>query len=158
MGRSYWTFGPTKGRGMSYITWGPSASQEGLCFRELVLMGNEGHCRVPRQDRSASSLHQEAHSTFFHKSESIDLSIHTQHNNCFLMKLVEKFCTPYRKLRLHDVRLTGVYREALLILKNVVFWNVTSCGSCKNRRFGGKYRHHHHGDMNWRARINVSSN
>jgi hypothetical protein len=24
-------------------------------------------------------------------------------------------------------------------MKNVVFWDVTPCGSCKNRRFGGKY-------------------
>jgi hypothetical protein len=24
-----------------------------------------------------------------------------------------------------------------MTLKNAVFWEVTSCGSCKNRRFGG---------------------
>jgi hypothetical protein len=24
-------------------------------------------------------------------------------------------------------------------MKNAVFWDVTPCGSCKNRRFGGKY-------------------
>jgi hypothetical protein len=28
-------------------------------------------------------------------------------------------------------------------MKNVVFWYVAPCGSCKNRRFGGKYRLHH---------------
>jgi hypothetical protein len=27
-------------------------------------------------------------------------------------------------------------------MKNAVFWDVTSCGSCKNRRFGGAYRLH----------------
>jgi hypothetical protein len=27
-------------------------------------------------------------------------------------------------------------------MKNAVFWNGTSCGSCKNRRFGGTYRLH----------------
>jgi hypothetical protein len=27
-------------------------------------------------------------------------------------------------------------------IKNSVFWNVTPCGSCKNRRFGGTYRFH----------------
>jgi hypothetical protein len=27
-------------------------------------------------------------------------------------------------------------------MKNVVFWDVTPCGSCKNRHFGGKHRHH----------------
>jgi hypothetical protein len=26
-------------------------------------------------------------------------------------------------------------------LKNGVFWDVMSCGSCKNRRFGGTYLH-----------------
>jgi hypothetical protein len=25
----------------------------------------------------------------------------------------------------------------MTVLKNVVFWDVTPCGSCKNRRFGG---------------------
>jgi hypothetical protein len=29
---------------------------------------------------------------------------------------------------------------------NFVFWDVTPCGSCKNRRFGGTYRLHHQGD------------
>jgi hypothetical protein len=32
--------------------------------------------------------------------------------------------------------------------KNGVFWNVTQCGSCKNRRFGGTWRHLHQGDKN----------
>jgi hypothetical protein len=27
--------------------------------------------------------------------------------------------------------------ETLLSAKNCVFWDVTPCGSCKNRRFGG---------------------
>jgi hypothetical protein len=27
-------------------------------------------------------------------------------------------------------------------MKNAVTWNVTPCGSCKNRRFGESYRHH----------------
>jgi hypothetical protein len=30
--------------------------------------------------------------------------------------------------------------QTIKIVKNAVFWNVTSCGSCKNRRFGGTYR------------------
>jgi hypothetical protein len=30
--------------------------------------------------------------------------------------------------------------------KNAVFWNVTPCGSCKNRRFRGTCRLHHQGD------------
>jgi hypothetical protein len=31
-------------------------------------------------------------------------------------------------------------------LKNGVFWVVTPCGSCKNRRFGGTWRLLHQGD------------
>jgi hypothetical protein len=30
-------------------------------------------------------------------------------------------------------------------MKNAVFWDVTPCGFCKNRRFGGIYRLHHQG-------------
>jgi hypothetical protein len=41
-------------------------------------------------------------------------------------------------------------------MKNAVFCDITPCGSCKNRRFGGTYRHHH-GDKNRRART-VRSN
>jgi hypothetical protein len=33
-------------------------------------------------------------------------------------------------------------------LKNGVFWDVTPCGSCKNRRFGGTYHLLHQGDKN----------
>jgi hypothetical protein len=28
-------------------------------------------------------------------------------------------------------------------MKNAVYWDVTACGSCKNRRFKGVYRFHH---------------
>jgi hypothetical protein len=42
-------------------------------------------------------------------------------------------------------------------MKNVIFWDVTPCGSCKNRRLGGTCGLHHQGDKNRRAR-NVSSN
>jgi hypothetical protein len=28
-------------------------------------------------------------------------------------------------------------------MKNAVLWDVTPCGSCRNRRFGGTYRLHH---------------
>jgi hypothetical protein len=33
-------------------------------------------------------------------------------------------------------------------MKNDVFWDITPCGSCKNRRFGGTYHLHHEGDKN----------
>jgi hypothetical protein len=35
-----------------------------------------------------------------------------------------------------------------LALKNCVFWDVTPCGSCKNRRFGGTWRLLLQGDNN----------
>jgi hypothetical protein len=34
------------------------------------------------------------------------------------------------------------------LLKNGVFWVVTPCGFCKNRRFGGTWRLLHQGDKN----------
>jgi hypothetical protein len=33
-------------------------------------------------------------------------------------------------------------------MKNAVLWDVTLCGSCKNRHFGGRYHLHRHGDKN----------
>jgi hypothetical protein len=42
-------------------------------------------------------------------------------------------------------------------MNNAVFWDVTLCGSCKKRRFGGTYCLHHQGDKNRPAR-NVSGN
>jgi hypothetical protein len=39
----------------------------------------------------------------------------------------------------------------LLLMKNAVVWDVTPCGSCKNRRFGRTYRLHHEGEINQRA-------
>jgi hypothetical protein len=31
-------------------------------------------------------------------------------------------------------------------MKNGVFWDVTPCDSCNNRRFGGTWRLHHQGE------------
>jgi hypothetical protein len=42
-------------------------------------------------------------------------------------------------------------------MKNAVFWDVTSCGCCKNRRFGGTLCLHHQSDKNRGARNNISS-
>jgi hypothetical protein len=42
--------------------------------------------------------------------------------------------------------------------KDGVFWDVTLCGSCKNRRFGGTYRLLHQGDKNRGTRKNTSCN
>jgi hypothetical protein len=43
-------------------------------------------------------------------------------------------------------------------IKNGVFWVVTPCGSCKNRRFEGTWRLLHQGDKNRWTRNNVSCN
>jgi hypothetical protein len=40
-------------------------------------------------------------------------------------------------------------------MKNGVFFDVTMCGSCKNRRFGGTYRLHHQSGKNQRDMNNV---
>jgi hypothetical protein len=34
----------------------------------------------------------------------------------------------------------------VVAMKNAVFWDVTPCGSCKNIRFRGTYRHHLQGE------------
>jgi hypothetical protein len=43
-------------------------------------------------------------------------------------------------------------------IKSAVCLDVTPCGSCKERCFGGKYRLYHLGEKNQRARDNVSGN
>jgi hypothetical protein len=47
----------------------------------------------------------------------------------------------------HDQSISGV-TELGLSMKNGVFWDVTPCGSCKNRRFGGTWRLLPQGDKN----------
>jgi hypothetical protein len=43
---------------------------------------------------------------------------------------------------------TQDYSKHTNILKNGVFWDVTPCGSCKNRRFGGTQLLLHQYDKN----------
>jgi hypothetical protein len=45
-------------------------------------------------------------------------------------------------------RVAETLRRAEKVLKNGVFWDVTPCGSCKNRRFGGTQRLLHQDDNN----------
>jgi hypothetical protein len=40
-------------------------------------------------------------------------------------------------------------------MKHVVFWDVTPCESCTNRRFGGTYHVYHHGDKNSFSSLHV---
>jgi hypothetical protein len=42
----------------------------------------------------------------------------------------------------------AVIVAAVNFMKNGVFWVVTPCGFCKNRRFGGTWRLLHQGDKN----------
>jgi hypothetical protein len=48
--------------------------------------------------------------------------------------------------------------EAARGMKNAVFWDVTPCGSCKNRRFGQTYRLHRLGEKNRRTWNLVTAN
>jgi hypothetical protein len=40
-----------------------------------------------------------------------------------------------------------VWENGSVTMKNAVFWDVTPCGSCENRRFGGTYCLRHQGDF-----------
>jgi hypothetical protein len=50
------------------------------------------------------------------------------------------------------------YTENSMAVKSGVFWDVTPCGSCKTRRFGGTSRLLHQGDKNRWSRKNASCN
>jgi hypothetical protein len=47
-------------------------------------------------------------------------------------------------------------QEYVRVLIFTVFWDVTLCGSCKNRRFGGTWRPHYQADKNWRLPISAT--
>jgi hypothetical protein len=49
------------------------------------------------------------------------------------------------------------YVFTAVIMKNAVFWELTTCGYCKNRRFGGMHSLYLQGEQNQRARNNISS-
>jgi heterodisulfide reductase subunit C len=40
----------------------------------------------------------------------------------------------------------------VVTMMNAVFWDVTPCGSCKNRCFRGTYGLHHQSHKNWQAK------
>jgi hypothetical protein len=52
----------------------------------------------------------------------------------------------------------GQVRESHNYMKKGVFWVVTPCGSCNNRRFGGTWCLLHQGDKTRRTRNNTSCN
>jgi hypothetical protein len=49
---------------------------------------------------------------------------------------------------LASMRETRTTHKTFVDMKNGVFWDVTRCGSPKNRRFGRTYRLHYQGDKN----------
>jgi hypothetical protein len=56
--------------------------------------------------------------------------------------------TSYPLLTTAALTFQNCFLHKQIDMRNGVFWNVTPCGSCKNRRFGGTYRLHHQGDNN----------
>jgi hypothetical protein len=58
--------------------------------------------------------------------------------------------------RLYDQSHIKLYNKHSKPEKNDVFWDVTSCGSYKNRSFGGTYRLLHQVDKNRLTRKSVS--
>jgi hypothetical protein len=49
---------------------------------------------------------------------------------------------------LDEIRYVRFEVSTAVAMKNGVFWYVTPCGSCKNRRFGGTWRLLHKGNKN----------
>jgi hypothetical protein len=47
------------------------------------------------------------------------------------------------------------HKKHIKSLKNAVFWDVTPCGPCNSRRFGGTLRLHHQGSV---RRLLVTAN
>jgi hypothetical protein len=56
---------------------------------------------------------------------------------------------------MHD-SIISIAVSSAVTMKNAVFWDVTPCGSCKNRGFEGTYRLHHQGGE--RSNISLISN
>jgi hypothetical protein len=70
-------------------------------------------------------------------------------NNIINIKLSAEICSGGKK------RASSCLRRQWLALKNAVFWDVTSCGSCKNSRFWRTYCLHDQSDKNRRAGNNI---
>jgi hypothetical protein len=69
--------------------------------------------------------------------QTVDVSEALEH---FTLQHLLQFVTIYNYVRFEVF--------TAVTMKNDVFWEVTSCGSCKNRRFGGTLRLLHQGDKN----------
>jgi hypothetical protein len=61
----------------------------------------------------------------------------------------EEFSASFiRVTRIGEKGKTQTTTKIAFLMKNGVFWVVTPCGACKNRRFGGTWRLLHQGDKN----------
>jgi hypothetical protein len=52
-------------------------------------------------------------------------------------------------IKLSEFYFLNMKLQKFNISMNAVFWDVTPCGSCKNRRFGATYQIHHQGNKKW---------
>jgi hypothetical protein len=67
-----------------------------------------------------------------------------------MILLIQKYCV---QTNLQYVRFE-VFTATTM--KNVVFWVVSLCGSCINRRLGGAYRLHLQGENNQRTKSTLA--
>jgi hypothetical protein len=52
--------------------------------------------------------------------------------------LLQNFLNPGSAVNLKEMKISVRFEVFTAVnMKNGVFWDVTPCGSCKNRRFGG---------------------
>jgi hypothetical protein len=88
-------------------------------------------------------------------------------HSCGPVSSVQVRCARMNRKRQNSLKNYNIFRSISIerfeafkavAMKNAVFWDVTPCGSCKSRRFGGTYRLHHEGDNDRRAKNNVSNN
>jgi hypothetical protein len=75
-----------------------------------------------------------------------------EHKNKHLLSLYfSEFIEQLRKVGNQEIFMA-------VTMKNAIFWDITPCGSCKNRRFGGMYRLNRQADKSQRVRKEASSN
>jgi hypothetical protein len=94
-------------------------------------------CEGQKQSKNAVKT-----SNLTHQEKSLARLRSTSHNPSAPNPLLRTW--KHAKLLIH-VRFEGF---TAVTMKNGVFWDVTPCGSCKNRRFGGTWRLPHQGDRN----------
>jgi hypothetical protein len=87
---------------------------------------------------SANITRYEIFRMWFDRSEKIKF--------CSISQFVIKHPKPY------EIKHVFLLYNHSQYLKNTAFWDVSPCGSCKNRRFGGTYCLHPQGENNQRTK------